>query len=274
MKHRYLRLIGLGLAITVLATACDDATAPDGEAPDIPPATSFVIDFTDFLNPALAAAPVYQAEAAAGTNWTRAAVVAGVWNLIITGTLAPPVAAFIASFSQTAVWDEDASAWTWSYGFSALGIQHSARLEARLIANGVQWDMYITREGSFEDFHWYTGVSDASGTSGTWSLNRTPEDPTAFIDIEWNRAASGDTYDITYTNVVAGAAENGSYITYGVTDETPYDAFYNLFGAQGNNLTEIQWNRMTKEGRTRDPAHFEDSDWRCWDADLNNATCQ
>ena len=143
-----------------------------------------------------------------------------------------------------------------------------------MITDGVQWDMYISRDGSFDDFHWYSGFSHQSGTSGTWSLNRTPDDATAFIDIEWNRSASGDTYDITYTNVVSGTPEDGSYITYGVTGDTPYDAYYNLYGAQGNNLTEIQWNRTSKEGRTRDPGHFQDSNWRCWTGTLDNTECQ
>jgi len=272
MKQRYFRNMSLGLLVALFATACDDATAPEGEAPEIPPATSFVIDFGDFLNPALASAPVDLAAQAAGIYWTRAAVVAGVWNLILTGTLAPPVAAFVASFNHQPEWSGEA--WTWSYNFNVLAVQHSARLEARLITDRVQWDMYITRDGSFEDFHWYTGVSDASGMSGTWSLNKTPNDPTAFIDIEWNRSSSGNTYDITYTNVEAGTAEYGSYITYGVTGDTPYDAFYDLFGAQGNNLTEIQWNRTTKEGRARSLVLFEDSDWHCWDTSLENATCQ
>jgi hypothetical protein len=30
---------------------------------------------------------------------------------------------------------------------------------------------------------------------------------------------------------------------------------------------------VTKEGRTRDEAHFGDLDWRCWDANLDNTTC-
>jgi hypothetical protein len=266
------RVLCLGLFFAVFATACDEATAPEGDAPELPPQASLVIDFSDFLNPALAASAVNQTAPAAGTYWTRAAVVAGVWNFIITGTLAPPVAAFVAAAHQAPEWSGEA--WTWSYNFNALTVQHSARLEARMIPDGVQWDMYITRDGSFDDFHWYSGFSHQSGTSGTWSLNRTPDDATAFIDIEWNRSASGDTYDITYTNVVAGAAENGSYITYGVTGNTPYDAYYDLFGAQGNNLTEIQWNRTTKEGRTADPAHFQDSNWRCWNANLDNTSCQ
>lgn len=273
MLRKSSRVLMLSLFLAVFATACDEAVGPDGVAPEIPPASSFVIDFSDFPEQPLASAAMAPAMPAAGAYWLRSAAVVGVWNFVIVGTLAPPVAAFVASFNNTAVWDEDASAWTWSYNFMALGTQHSARLEARLITNGVQWDMYITRDGSFEDFHWYSGISDASGTSGTWSLNRSPEDPTAFIDIEWDRSTSGDTYEITYTNVVAGAAEYGSYITYGVTDDTTHDAFYDLFGAQASNLTEIEWNRTTKEGRTRDPAHFEDSDWHCWDANLDNTTC-
>ena len=271
MIRRSLKVVCLGLFFAMIATACDEVTAPEGDPPEIPPMTSFVIDFSDFTDGADAAASVGQTAPAAGTYWIRSAVVVSVWNLILTGTLAPPVAAFVASFNHQPEWSD--GAWTWSYGFTALGVQHSAQLEARLITDGVQWDMYITRDGSFTDFHWYTGVSHVSGTSGTWSLNKSPDDPTPFIAIVWNRAASGDTYDTKYTNVVAGAAENGSYITYGVTADTLYDGFYDLYGAQSSNLTEIEWNRTTKAGRTKDPAHFGDSDWRCWDANLDNTTC-
>jgi hypothetical protein len=272
MKHRLFRIIGLGLFVTVFATACDDAIGPEGEVPELPPLSTFTIDFSDFTESGMATTQMGVAAAAAGTYWTRSAVVVGVWNLIIAGTLAPPTAAFIASFNHEPVWDGEA--WTWSYDFSVLSVQHSARLEATFISAGVQWDMFITREGGFTDFHWFTGVSHLSGTSGTWSLNRGPDNPSPFIDIEWSRAASGETYGITYTNVVSGADEYGSFIEYAVTGETPFDAFYSLYGAQGGNLTEIEWNRTTKDGRTRDPAWFQDSDWRCWDSALENTTCQ
>jgi hypothetical protein len=168
--------------------------------------------------------------------------VVGVWNLILTVTLAPPVAAFLASFSHQPVWSD--GAWTWPYDFTVLGVPHSARLEARFVP------------------------------ACTWSLSMGPANPTAFIDIEWNRAQSGATYDIKYTNVATGTSEYGSYIRYGVTGLTPYDAFYDIYGAQADNLTEIEWNRTTKEGRTRDPAYFLDSDWRCWASNLDNTTCQ
>jgi len=275
MSRSLSRITYLGLFVALFATACDETTAPEGDPPEIPPQTSLVMDFSDFLNPAMAMSSDVPMAPAAGAYWNRSAVVVGVWNLIITGTLAPPVAAFIAAATQQAEWDEELGAWTWSYNFSAIGVQHSARLEARLITDAVQWDMYISRDGAFEDFHWYTGESHVSGLSGFWTLNRDPDDPSEFIDIDWSRSSSGDTYEITYTNIVAGAAENGSYITYGVTGDAPYDAFYDLYGSQGGNLTEIEWDRTTKEGRTKDPAHFEDDDWRCWGPapDLENTTC-
>ena len=273
MSRSLSKTVCLGLAVALFATACDDTTAPEGDPPELPPQTSLVMDFSDFLSPASAAAPGVQMAPAAGTYWTRSAVVVGVWNLILTGTLAPPTAAFIAAVHHQPEWDDSASAWTWSYDFNVLGVQHSARLEARFITDGVRWDMYISRDGGFTDFRWYTGVSHASGTNGSWTLNMSPEEPTEFLQIDWERASSGETYELTYTNIIAGNAEYGSYITHGVTGDTPYDAFYDLYGADTGNLTEIEWNRTTKEGRTKDPAHFGDSDWRCWDSNLDNTTC-
>jgi len=273
MLRKFVGVFSLCVLLGLTVTGCDEATAPEGDAPELPPTTSFVMDFSDFTDAPLAAPGIGQPAPAAGTYWLRSAVVVGVWNLILTGTLAPPVAGFVGTVSQTPEWDPDLEAWKWEVDFTVLGTEHSARLEARLITNAVQWDMYVSRDGGFTDFHWFSGVSDASGQSGTWSLNHNPDDPTAFLDIEWSRSASGDTHDLRYTNVIPGNAENGSYIEYGVTGDTPYDAYYDLYGAQGDNLTEIEWNRTTKEGRAKDPAHFEDSDWHCWDANLDNTTC-
>ena len=273
MSRYLLRSSVFALAALLVATGCKDAAAPEGEAPVIPPQSTFVIPFDDFNDTPLAAGPIMPASPAAGTYWTRSAFVVGFWQLAVTVTLAVPVAAFAASFNHTPVWDGDKNAWTWPYDFTVLGIGHSARLEARLTAAGVQWDMYISRDGSFTDFHWYTGVSNLTGTEGTWSLNRDPQNPSAFIDIEWERALNGATWEIKYTVVEQGAANNGSYIEHGVTGGTPYDAFYDLFGAPGGNLTEIEWNRASKEGRTRDEDWFGDNLWKCWDSTLENATC-
>jgi len=268
------RFVILGIFVAFFATACSDVNAPEGEPPTLPPATSLVMDFTDFPEQQLATASTAMAAPAAGSYWMRSAFVVGVWNAIVTITLAPPTLAFIASFGNEPEWDDEAGAWVWMYDFDVLTVPHSARLEARMITDNIQWDMYISREGGFTDFNWFSGVSHASGTSGTWALNKSPDDPTEFLDIEWSRASSGDTHDLKYTIVETGADGYGNYIEHGWTEATPYNAYYNLYNSNTQNLTEIQWNRTTKAGRTADDQHFGDPDWRCWDEDLENADCQ
>lgn len=271
MSRRVLRAPLAALTALLIATGCNDANAPEGEAPVLPPQSTFVIPFDNFTATPLAAAPMAPTEMAAGTYWNRSALVVGFWNVALTVHLAVPVASFVAAVHQTPAWDD--GAWTWSYNFTVL-VQHSARLEARVTGSEIQWDMYISREGSYTDFHWYTGVSNLTATEGTWTLYREPSDRTQFIDIEWNRAASGDTYDITYTYVVPGTPEYGGYITHGITGDTPFNAFYDLYAAVGGNLTDIEWNTTTGEGRTRDENYFGDTDWRCWDATQENTACQ
>jgi len=272
MTFRSARAISIGVFFAGIAAACTDANAPEGEAPELPPQSSFIIDFSDFTSSTLTASARAVLGPTGHTYWERSAVVVGAWKSILTVTLAPPVAAFVTSFSHQPEWAD--GAWTWPYDFNVWGVRHSARLEARSVAAGVRWDMYISKEGAYTDFHWYTGVSNISGTAGTWLLSRGPADSTAFMEVDWHRASSGETYDTRYTNVVTGTNEYGSYITYGVTGDTPFDAFFVLFyGAQPHNLTEIEWTRTTKAGRTRDPAFFQDSAWRCWASDHENATC-
>ncbi len=264
-------LFGPCCLAALLLSGCGDSTAPDGDPPELPPLNSFVIDFSDFTGAPLNA-DVPLADQMAGSNWGRAAVVVGVWNVALTVTLATPVAAFLAAFTQQPEGTD--GAWVWQYNFMALGVQHTARLEASPVTAGIRWEMYITKDGEFEDFLWYWGESNLQGTSGEWLLNMEPSNPTPFIEIVWNQTASRETFDVQYTNVIQGNAENGGYIYHGVTGDTPYDAFYHVYSAANDNLTEIEWNRTTKEGRTKDPLHFGDSNWRCWDSALNNVACQ
>ncbi len=49
-----------------------------------------------------------------------------------------------------------------------------------------------TKEGEFTDVNWYSGVSDLSGTTGIWQLNRDPQNVTPFLDIAWSRDLTTD----------------------------------------------------------------------------------
>ena len=252
----------------------DGNTSAKPTPPEIPPVSSFVMDFSDFI-----ASQEYQPSGSdrardqmSVDNWSWAATNVLIWNTLITVGLAVPVAAFIESFHHEATRQPDGT-WVWDYNFIANHVVHLAELHGRLVDEEVQWEMYISKEGEYTDFLWYSGASDLGATEGTWTLFATPADPAPLVGIEWNRDPGNGTADIKYTNIVPEGPENGGYIFYGTTGGDPYDAFYDIYNKGLDNHTGIQWNRTTKAGRVADPNHFGDSDWRCWTPDHQDASC-
>lgn len=276
------RLASIGILLVGTlpwAAGCNTNVQPapdDEQPPEIPPASTFVMDFSDFTAggaPKLASDHVDPTtlQALPGGNWGWAALNAGVWNVIITVGLSVPVAAFLESFNHVPERQPDGS-WVWSYDVNVGGIIHSAELHALAVGGDIQWAMFISKEGFYNRFNWFSGVSNLIGTEGTWTLNKDPDDATPFIGIEWHRNPQDETGDIKYTNVVPGGPENGGYIFHGITGET-FDAFYDIFNKGQENLTTIEWSRVSKDGRVKDPAHFGDEDWHCWDTDLQDVEC-
>jgi hypothetical protein len=102
-------------------------------------------------------------------------------------------------------------------------------------------------------------------------MYKSPENNVAFLTIEWNMDWEQEVSDITYTIVETGNEEYGSYITYGITADTDYDAYYTISLSQ--KLTEIKWNLTTKAGMVKDQMKFEDSDWHCWDELYQDVDC-
>lgn len=51
------------------------------------------------------------------------------------------------------------------------------------------------------------------------------------------------------------------------------NAIDNSWFTKKQKFTEIMWNETTKEGRVKDTMHFGDTDWHCWDADLQDTDC-
>ncbi|MFQ5637731.1 MAG: hypothetical protein ACE5IR_07010 [bacterium] len=283
MKNLLLKL-ELGLlpvlsVLLILVAGCgfNDPAGPDETAtpPDIPPASTFVMGFSDFTSSNMSAFAVRANgevdQSAARQHWGWAGANIVVWNTLLTVTLVTPVAAFVESFQHQPVQQPDSS-WVWSYNFRVLGVQHTAELHAKIISSGVRWDMFISKENGFTNLHWFFGESNLTGTEGTWTLNKA-DGTTPFLFIEWQRNPQNGTENIKYTNIIPDDPENGGFIFYGKTDETPFDAFYDIFNKGKDNHTRIEWNRETKEGRVQDSFHFGDSDWRCWDRNLEDADC-
>ncbi len=244
------------------------------EAPDIPPAETFVINFDDFTEDAdtNGEPTVRTTGVLPRANWLYSGGTVLVWNTILTVNLVIPVASFVESFNHQPTL-KAGGIWSWEYDFMANGNSFSAELQGQINGGVVDWNMFITKDGEYTDFNWFSGQSSLMGTDGTWSLNRNPNDPSSFIDIEWNRNEAAGEADIRYENVIPDSADNGDYIYYGVNMESPYNAFYEIFRTNQGKLTQIEWNRETKAGRVKDEQNFGDEEYYCWDEFLVDTEC-
>jgi len=276
-SRRFLPIVPaiLLIAVAAILTGCgDDETVNPLAAipPDLPPQSTFVMDFDEF-NQFVLYSP--QAGDVGGPmtkqNWGQSVVRIAFWNLALTVTLAVPVAAFVEAFEHDPVQLEDGS-WEWTYSITA-DVEHTCRLIGNIEENEVSWSMYLTKEGEFTDYLWYSGTHNLPATEGTWTVNRGPDQTNPFMGIEWHRTVSTATGDLKYTNIIPGDAENGGYIFYGSTTDTDYDRFYNIYNKGQDNLAEIEWNFTDKNGRVKDENFYGDTDWHCWDTNLDDVDC-
>lgn len=289
------RIIYCIIALSLLAFSINGCTGnkPDtSKPPQIPPESSFLMDFDDFTSSSGEVSnaghitqlvslvfggvtPHLNTSTAFGdrSNWGYAAFNVGFWNIVVFVGLAVPVASFVESFNHTPVQQPDSS-WIWTYDVPVAGDVYTAELHGKYVDNGVSWEMYISKRGDYSDFLWYYGESDLPATEGYWVLKSKPSDPTDLIRIDWHRNLSNNTGDIKYTNIVPGGSENGGFISYVITATKTYDRSYEIFNKVKNQTTYIEWNSVTKVGRVRDSLHFGDNSWHCWNSQLINSECQ
>ena len=233
-------------------------------SPEMPPVATMQLNFDSFpTDSSLPKAGGNQSIETPGNraNWGWAHFNGIFWQSLVTVGMVIPVAAFVESFNHDPEQLEDGT-WVWSYEFTPLGgVKHTASLHADVSNLGVLWEMYISKTDHFTDFLWFSGQSDLFATEGTWTINHQPGNP------------EDSTANIKYTNIIPNHDENGGYIYYGIQNDSLYDAFYNIYNKGKDNLTSIQWNRNTYEGRVRDSLHFGDYEWHCWDSNLVDIEC-
>ena len=260
--NRLYKILTITLALICIGTSCSKEVKTDpGNPPEIPSVESMVMDFSNFQGDA-------SGRTATALNWTQAAVTVGVWNVVIGVTLVVPVAAFSATIHQTPSYDGDNQVWVWKSDYNVGGTTYTAELTGALISNGVEWNMYISKENGFQHFLWYSGQMDTGGTSGYWELYDNPDNNSKFLRIDWKKEGEG-IGSIKYTNVAEGTDNNGSYIEYGKNTNTDFNTFYNLYSAPDDSSIKIEWNDTTKAGRIQ----INDGDYKCWDESLQDITC-
>ncbi|MCD4737141.1 MAG: hypothetical protein K8R53_13945 [Bacteroidales bacterium] len=265
---KYLFLL---FALLFLFSGCskDEEKAEDPPAPDLPPVSSFAMDFSDFTDKDTTqykSTETYQ-------HFGRSFVHVTVWNVVLTITMVVPVAAFYESFQHEAVYDPGTSSWIWSYNFKAAGIIHKASLHASLSGDDVIWEMYISKDNAYTDFLWYSGTSKIGNTEGTWRLYNNPNDPAELLDIEWEEDPPSGYRSTKYTSIIAGDDNYGSYIEFGYIPTNPLNAFYNIYFTGADNMINIEWKDPDFYGRIKEPNYFGNEDWHCWDENLLDVIC-
>lgn len=264
-------------AVAMNTTGCMGPAGPaNDQPPDIPPASTMVMDFSEFNGSGNAKVipdgrDPQTAQVINNGNWGWSAIHVGVWSVIITVGLAVPVGSFAESFNHVPEQLDDGT-WVWSYDTVVSGITYSAELHGLAVDGDIHWDMYVTKAGDYENFHWFSGVSNLAGTAGTWTLNNSPNDPQPLLQIDWTRDLTTNTGDIRYTNVVPNDPENGGYIYYGSSTGN-FDTFYEIYNKGQDNTMNIEWNRDPGDGRVKDASHFGDDLWHCWAVDQTDTNC-
>jgi hypothetical protein len=271
MKNIFIILILLTFLSLISNCNKDSTRVDETKAPEIPPASTFSMDYSYF---SLAGSMVTQeaADPPSNTNWLFAAVNVSVWSSLVTLATIIPAAAFVEAFNHDPVLQDDGS-WLWSYSFVAQNITYTANLYGALEKLKVTWKMYITKQGYYISFLWYSGESNLTGTTGQWLLNMNPAEPSPFLQIGWNRSADNTTGDLKYTNIIPADDDSSSYIFYAATSDTSYNRQFDLFSVVNSNTTEIRWHSINKNGRVRDPLHYSDNLWHCWGSARNDVEC-
>ena len=273
MKHNTLKTIASKsiflLVIFLIFFACKDenSTDPVDNKPEMPPISSMQMDFDSFPETETLS------KITGNNSWGWAWLHGVAWKTVVSVGMVIPVTAFAESFNHEPVQQEDGR-WLWEYNFTPHGgTNHTASLFGNVDNDGINWEMYISKESYFADFLWFSGESDIFGTEGTWTFYDNPNNPTTLFGIEWERNKEDSTGSIKFTNIIPDHNENGGYINYGVVSDPIYDAFFEIYNKKEENYINIKWNRENHQGRVQDTKHFGNSDWHCWDEDLQDMVC-
>jgi hypothetical protein len=261
------KVFSILLSLLVILVSCNpnDENSQDPK-PVLPPDYSMAPNLDDFQTEGNQRNQTIE-------NWLYSAINVGVYSAILKGSLAIPVAAFKATISQEPFYDTEAGVWTWETSFTTNSNDFSIRLTADVVNNNADWKGYISSSSNnVEDFIWFEGQSNVNGNSGSWTLYESPQNPTAWISTEWSRSEDKTVGEATFTIEKEGDLV-GSYIGYSRDDNNDLNRAVEISNTQSGDLIEIYWNSELKFGRVKSENYFNDTDFHCWDEDLQDTSC-
>ena len=262
------------LVLAILFASCEK----ESESLQLPPAESMEMNFSAFVSEKSAT----MSEIDTKFNYNLSKINVGFWQLIISGTLAVPVASFKTALTKMPVKTGDKS-WQWSYSVNGFASAYTARLTGEIVSDSVEWKMYVSKAGvgAFDELLWFSGKSAVNRSGGYWVLNHSQQYQEPLLRIDW-KIENNKVADIKYTIVRElndfrqPEVNKGAYIQYGLQNET-YNAFYSIhvWGPVVQEFVDIniEWSTTTYEGRVKSPRDYNDTDWHCWDANGNDVVC-
>lgn len=276
-KTNFLPVLLLGVALMISCTKDPIIDDQQGVAPKLPAMETFIMPFTGFES-----ADTTNLKGGSGArnmathfHWFHAASNIVVWNAILTINMAIPVASFVEAFRHEAEFQGN-GIWLWAYDYTIGGATYDAELSGKFINESeVQWEMSVSQKGGFSKVLFYSGVVSTDGKRGSWTLNYQPNNPTPYLSMEYNRDDVTGLATIRYTNIIPGSADKGDYIEYreDANSGVEFNRAYDVYRVAEDNLLEIKWNDLDKDGRVKNPALFKDGEWRCWDGNFVDIDC-
>lgn len=271
MKRTGAIILGAFIALTAILSSCSDDSENPGTAPTLPPASSMSVNLGNF--------PQNEGGRIDYTNTkTNFALAAGnvvLWQTILASSIVIPAAAFEEAFNHDFQYSESAGKWVSEYSVNVAGAAITAELYAEVTGETVIWEMYLSQEGAFDQFLWFSGESNLDNTGGEWVLYASPQRPVEVLTIDWDRV-EGEAVNSLYTLVDASSTKNGSYIEYGVTTEAGYTHFYDVSITDSEDDDYdlfILYNEENYTGSVKSNAVFGDDAPRCWDEALEDTEC-
>ncbi len=263
--------LGAIIALAAILSSCSDDAEGHGNPPELPPSASLSVNLGNF--PQNEGGRVDAASASG--NFAFAAINVAVWQTIIGGAIVIPAVAFEGATDQTFQYSESEGKWISEYTVGTGGKLITAELLAEVTGETVIWEMYLSQDGSFDRFLWFTGESRVDNSGGEWTLYASPQRPVEVLTIDWDRV-EGEAINSLFTLVDADNSKINSYIEYGLTSEAGFSHYYDvsITDTAGDDYDlYIYFNEETKVGRVKSTAYFGDDTWRCWDETLEDTDC-
>lgn len=244
-----------------LLNGCGDDTPTgldEGEPPAIPEVSPVEVDNSLFENNN----PTGEEHQA----FNEAGVLASGANANLMGATSMGESFFAFTAGQNAEFED--GLWVWTFSFAAEGESVSIRTTAEELAQGVEWNLYLSGsfdgEESLTEFRYLSGFVSDDGLSGNWQYFF-PEDPDQpSVEYQWNTISETN---FTFTSIInLPEEENELRVDYEMDNE---DNYLEYSGYDFGQDALIYWNSATGVGFI----DRDGQDRQCWNESFAETEC-